>query len=293
MNPEALAESGGKPVKLGDKNSRHKGTVKQTKRILDARSLSHEFTLAKNGVAFVPFPTQVENHRDPDQCRAVLYPAVEDLCKRLVGGSVAVIYNHNTRSEDPAAEAKIYGDNPFSHSYARFAHTDGVDAALVDGGGSAEYCRKKLSRELNLSEEETSEERMDVVMLGVWKAFDRPIQQNPLCILDGASISPDDVKPFDYTGNENGKNGPGASLILHNPRHRWLYWPLMQVDEALVFKHYDTSPGVAKYAFHTSFDDPTALKDAEGRRSIEFRVIVGIPRGNNEGAGSQSTAAKL
>jgi len=59
-----------------------------------------------------------------------------------------------------------------------------------------------------------------------------------------------------------------------NPRHRWLYVPDMQVDEALLIKCYDSSSDVARFTLHTAFEDPTSPPDAPWRESIEYRTIA-------------------
>lgn len=118
--------------------------------------------------------------------------------------------------------------------------------------------------------------------------------QNPLAVLDAASLEDRHVVPADYAGNDASRGTSGKallSMLLESKEHRWLYWPRMGVDEALVFKQTDTREGVAKHAAHTSFDDPTAPPNAPGRRSIELRVLVGIPRAAGGGGGGAVAAA--
>ena len=63
--------------------------------------------------------------------------------------------------------------------------------------------------------------------------------------------------------------------LMHNPRHRWVYFPRMRRDEALVFKVYDSAKdGRARFTPHTSFDDPTTPAGAAPRQSIEARALA-------------------
>ncbi len=55
----------------------------------------------------------------------------------------------------------------------------------------------------------------------------------------------------------------------------WYWFPLMQREEALVFKVYDSlRDGRARFTAHTAFDDPTAPAGARPRESIEIRTLA-------------------
>jgi len=63
--------------------------------------------------------------------------------------------------------------------------------------------------------------------------------------------------------------------VRDNPAHRWLYAPDMRSDEAILIKSYDSAEGgVARFALHSSFDDPTAPSDKLPRESVEIRMLV-------------------
>ncbi len=59
-----------------------------------------------------------------------------------------------------------------------------------------------------------------------------------------------------------------------NPNHRWFYFSNMAVDEALVFKSFDSDPDRPTRVPHTAFKNPLAGWDAPSRRSIETRVVA-------------------
>jgi len=64
--------------------------------------------------------------------------------------------------------------------------------------------------------------------------------------------------------------------VRHDPAHRWLYFPAMDVGEALVFKCYDsaTHGGTVQFGAHTAFVDPRSRDVARTRDSIELRAIA-------------------
>ena len=70
--------------------------------------------------------------------------------------------------------------------------------------------------------------------------------------------------------------------LSFNPQHRWYYAPLMQPDEVLVFKLFDSDRNRVQWTGHTAFDDPTAAQGAPPRESIEIRTISFFPEGESE-----------
>ena len=161
----------------------------------------------------------------------------------------------------------------FSHAYARFAHIDAQDEK------SEVFCRKMLRERYGLSEAEAGVGALDVVMLNVWKPYDRTVEQNPLAILDCASLAEKDVVVTTYAGNGGGSERNKMSQVTESAAHKWLYWPKMGTEEALIFKQYDTRKGAAQCSFHNSFHDPFYDSDPNtpGRRSCEFRMLCTFP----------------
>jgi len=63
--------------------------------------------------------------------------------------------------------------------------------------------------------------------------------------------------------------------LKYNPDHRWIYFPEMRPNEAIVFKVYDSEKdGRARFTAHTSFEDPATPADAPPRQSIEMRAFA-------------------
>jgi hypothetical protein len=109
-------------------------------------------------------------------------------------------------------------------------------------------------------------------IIQVWRAVGRPIERNPLALIDARTIA-----FSDYIASE--RRFPDRVgeiyLVQHNPAHRWTYFPRMRRDEALVFKVYDSATdGRARWGAHSSFDDPTTPPTAPPRESIEIRAFA-------------------
>ena len=58
------------------------------------------------------------------------------------------------------------------------------------------------------------------------------------------------------------------------PGHKFYYAEKMDVDEAYVFKCYDSRKSTARFTPHTAFDNPNAAADAPDRESIEIRAYA-------------------
>jgi hypothetical protein len=102
-------------------------------------------------------------------------------------------------------------------------------------------------------------------MLGVVENF-------PLAMCDASTSSTKDLVPVKRLAKD--RTGE-IQLATYNPKHRWFYFPQMTADEALLFKTYDSAEdGRARYTLHTSFDDPSAPRNAPVRQSIETRCFV-------------------
>ena len=63
--------------------------------------------------------------------------------------------------------------------------------------------------------------------------------------------------------------------VTSNPDHQWFYAPCMAVDEALLFKCFDSlDDGRARFTPHAAFNDPTVPSCPIPRESIEVRALV-------------------
>ena len=65
-----------------------------------------------------------------------------------------------------------------------------------------------------------------------------------------------------------------TTSYVHNPQHRWYYYPDMTRDEVIVFKAHDSQQSVARRVPHTAFTDPTCPPGTPTRASVEARGLV-------------------
>ena len=63
--------------------------------------------------------------------------------------------------------------------------------------------------------------------------------------------------------------------VAFNPAQRWVYFPRMMPDEAVLLKCYDSlTDGTARWTAHGSFDPPDKLANTAPRESVELRTMV-------------------
>jgi hypothetical protein len=224
-------------------------------RIRDGRPLAGELSLEKNGFVLVEHKTRVTDFFDPEQLKAIYYPEVERLIQSVSGASRVVLFDHTLRSGDEGErEARLVREPVLS------AHND-----------YTEWSGPQRVRDI-LPEEAEHLLRGRFAIIQVWRAINQPIQSNPLAIADAQSVAFEDFLLAErrYPGRVG-----QTYRLTYNPNHRWYYFPRMRRDEALVFKVFDSATdGRARFAPHTSFEDPQSPPGAPPRQSIEARALA-------------------
>jgi hypothetical protein len=229
--------------------------VKYAVTIMNGRALDERPALDREGFALVWHPTATVNFYDEAEVRAIYYPEVERLVKQATGAVRVLVFDHNVRC-GPMAKEGVNG----AREPVRFAHNDytlksGPQRVRELLGGEAEALLKNRFAFIN-----------------VWRPIRGPVEEAPLAVCDARSMRQTDFVPTDLRYRD--RTGEVYS-VSYNPDHRWIYFPRMQRDEALLLKCYDSAAdGRARWTAHTAFDDPTSPPDAAPRESIEARTIA-------------------
>jgi hypothetical protein len=230
-------------------------TEQRPMRIRDGRPLADQLSLDHNGFALVEHRTVVTDFFDNFQLEALYYPEIQRLVQAVSGASRVVVFDHTLRTGDLAEQQAKKIREP-----VLWAHND-----------YTEWSGPHRVREILPEEaEQLLQHRFAIVQ--VWRATDKPIQSNPLALVDARSVSSTDLLPAERRYPER----VGETYQLrYSPDHRWFYFPRMQRDEAVVFKVYDSQThGRARFTPHTSFIDPATSQNAPPRQSIEVRTFA-------------------
>ena len=230
-------------------------TERRPMRVQNGRPLVGQFSLDRNGFAFVRHDTAVTDFFDADQLKSVHYAEVEQLVRATSGASRVVVFDHTLRSgdEDERDSRKI-------REPVFWAHND-----------YTEWSGPQRVRDIFPDEAEQLLQRRFAI-IQVWRAINRPIQVNPLAVVDARTVATSDL----LAAERRYPDRVGETYqLMYNPAHRWFYFPEMRRDEALVFKVYDSeNDGRARFTPHTSFEDPTSPPGAPPRQSIEVRTFA-------------------
>ncbi|MDZ8070005.1 MAG: CmcJ/NvfI family oxidoreductase [Nostoc sp. DedQUE08] len=232
--------------------------------IYNARSISENISLDREGFAFTGHNTNVRNFYDEDEIRRVYYPEAEQLLKEVTGGTKVVIFDHTLRN---AGQSKP-GENDIKEP-AKRVHNDFT--------AKSGYTRARLE----LAARGIDDDDIDTLLkqrfaiINVWRAIAQPIQESPLALCDAQSIAPTDLVAGDLVYRDRVGETYG---VTYNSEHKWFYFPQMHRNEAVFIKCFDSAEdGYARFAAHTAFEDPTSPANAPPRESIELRTLVFYP----------------
>lgn len=257
-----LVDGGPKPstiVAAPGYESAHTGTYEgRIVPIQNARAMTSEFSLDREGFLLVEHETAVTDFFDEEQVHRVYYPEIEQLVRELTGAARVLMFDHTLRAEESQVRVEKKVREP-----VQTVHND-----------YTEWSGPKRVRDLLAAEaDELLKNRFAVIQ--VWRPIRLPVRTAPLAIADAQSMDPDDFVP----NKRRYADRIGETYrVKYNPRHRWFYFPEMRRDEALVFKCYDSEKdGRARFTAHSSFDDPNSPAGAPKRESIEARLLAFFP----------------
>jgi len=218
-------------------------------------------------------PTAVQNFQDDEEVKEVYYPEMEAIIKSATGAERVIVFDHTVR--DSFVGQSLNATTGVAAAVLR-VHTDYSDNSgplriktLAENGS---YTGVQLSQD---EKEEILSREFCIV--NVWRNIkeSEPVQSKPLAVLEPSTLDKGDFITYEMQYAER----KGENYALHfNPGHRWYHYPLMEKDECLVFKTWESRTDRPRYCFHTAFDALTQLPDAPPRSSIEVRTVAIMPR---------------
>ncbi|MBO3460124.1 methyltransferase [Aetokthonos hydrillicola Thurmond2011] len=232
--------------------------------IYNARSITENISLDREGFALIRHDSKVRDFYNEDEILQVYYPEAEQFLKDVTGGSKVVIFDHTLRNRQRFQQGEKSIREPAKRVHNDFTAKSGYTRARWE----------LAARGIDEIEIEALLQKRFAI-INVWRAIASPIQESPLTVCDARSIAPEDLVAGDLVYRD--RIGE-TYAVTYNPTHQWYYFPQMQRDEALLIKCFDsTEDGIARFAAHTAFDDPTSPPNAPPRESIELRTFVFYP----------------
>jgi len=227
-----------------------------TMAIHDLRPIAGRLSLDHEGIGLVEARTAQRDFYDEDEVKRVYYPECIDLVLRATGGYRAQMFDHTIRRRAWGGTDRAPGvpRQPVTRVHNDYTVTSGPQRVRDLMNGEAEELLKHRFQIINL-----------------WRPIRGPLVDAPLALADASSVAFADFIASDLVYRD--RKGETYN-VRYNPAHRWFYAPEMRETEAILIKSYDSREGAARFAPHTSFEDPTAPADILPRESIEVRMLV-------------------
>ena len=255
-------------------------------------------TCESNGFELVEKPS--DSTRDFYDHAAVLdgyYEECAEIVQEITGASFVAAFDHNIRSALGKEAQRRIKSGQEVQGPAHMAHGDYTLASapqrlldLTKPSSGNDTLRDLLGDMPLLPEDVTvaalaGEKRYAIINL--WRSIgEAPVATDALALCDGRSVVPEDLVVFEiHYADRIGENYFARPSI----NHRWLTYPSMNRDEALLIKQWDSAGTLAQssgkhgdgsadapctFSFHTAFTVPNLDPKAPRRESIEVRCVA-------------------
>jgi len=233
------------------------GTDVREVTIEDGWSLVDAFSLDREGFELHSFDPSFRDFNDDKAVQSTFYTQVVEHVKRHTGARRVLVFDHTIRKRLPA---DLNAQTTVQRPAVLLAHSD---YTVVSG--------PQRVRDLLPDEADALLQRR-VAFYNVWKPLYATVEELPLAMCDAQTHADADMlrmelKYRDRTGE--------IYVLRYSPDHRWVYFPHMKPDQALLLKTYDSeTDGRARFMGHTAFEDPNTRPDAPKRESIEVRTMA-------------------
>ena len=146
--------------------------------IQDARPLTDELDLDRQGFDFMRYPTSVQDFYDDDEVQRVYYPEMESLIKSVTGASKVVVFDHTIRVDGRRQAGAPQGaGRPSTESTT-------TSPRGLPPSGCATCCHPTRLRH-------DSEKRY--ASINVWRPIVSPVETKPLVICGYTGIADADL----------------------------------------------------------------------------------------------------
>ena len=232
--------------------------------IVSARGF--DTSLDREGFVLVRHASKVEDFSLIEEDLAVdqIYnDEMATLLREVTGGVFAMMLGGGKKRYGESATGKLA--QLINAKPARYAHADNTDSSA-----------QELFAHIKAAAGDQLPPNARWALYNMWRAVSPPPQDFPLAICDARSVTEgDEVTVTAVTSTRGvGDMRHDTTSYIHNPQHRWYYYPDMTHDEVIVFKAHDSKQGVARRVPHTAFTDPTCPPGTPTRASVEARGLV-------------------
>ena len=247
------------PSKGGGDATEHVGNFALREvNIHDGRPQKNSLSLDAEGFQMVTQKTDVDNFYDDVQVQSIYHEEIKTLLTDVTGAARVEVFDDTRRAASIERQRAMGIREPADIVHNDYTAASGIKRLLDHFSSDPDEAEQLLQRRF--------------AIINVWRSIAGPIYNQPLVLCDATTVSPEDLVSVERRAEE--RIGE-LQVALHNPAQRWYYFPQMQMDEALLFKTFDSATdGRTRFTIHSSCEDPNAPCDAPSRESIETRCLV-------------------
>jgi len=247
------------PSKGGGDATDHVGNfTMQEVTIHNGRNDKPSSSLDVEGFRLVSQKTEVEDFYDDLQIEPTYHEEVKALLLKVTGATRIEIFDDTRRSASLDRQKAKNIREPADIVHNDYTARSGVNRLRDHFADDPNEAERLLQRRF--------------AIINVWRSIAGPVYNHPLVLCDAATVRPEDLVSVERRAEE--RTGE-LQVALHNSGQRWYYFPEMQMDEALLFKTFDSeTDGRVRFTIHSSYEDPDVPGGARPRESIETRCLV-------------------
>ncbi len=247
------------PSKGGGDQTDHVGNfTMQAVSVHDGRIDKHSASLDVEGFQLVSQETAVEDFYDAAQVKSTYHEEVKALLMQTTGATRVEVFDDTLRTSSIERQRARNIREPADIVHNDYTARSGIRRMRDYFADDVDEAEKLLQRRF--------------AIVNVWRSIAGPVVDHPLVLCDAATVRPEDLIAVERRAEE--RIGE-LQVVRHDPGQRWYYFPQMQMNEALLFKTFDSeTDGRARFTVHSSFADPAAPVDAPARASIETRCLL-------------------
>ena len=233
------------------------GTDSQEVDIHDAWPQLNTLSADKEGFELHEFEPSFKDFDQDDLIKQMFYQQVVNFVKLHTGAKRVVVFDHTIRKRLPS-DLKVQTE--VHRPAVLLVHSD----YTISSG-------PQRVRDIVPDDADDLLQRR-VAFFNVWKPLYQRVEELPLAMCDASTHEPDDMLRMDLKYRER----TGEIYVMrYSPKHRWMYFPFMDHNHALILKTYDSEvDGRCRFMGHSAFEHPDTAPDAKKRESIEVRTMA-------------------
>jgi len=229
---------------------------KREAEILNGRNLLETFSIHEQGFQLIKHKSAVNDIYDMGQRTQSHDVECRELVATATDATYTHVFDHTLRSSDSDRRKEKRSREPTTVIHNDYTPRSGPQRVRDLMGNEAETLLQS-----------------HFAIINVWRPI-RTVDSFPLAMCDARTVQPELL----IRAERRAKNRIGEIYVaLFDPKQRWIYFPTMKTDEALLIKTYDSrEDGRARWCIHTAFDADITKPNARPRESIETRVFAFI-----------------